>query len=602
MNELLDLKGFSGIGRGREKKVALMDPSKQCLICVPLTAKTVKKMLFQLELAKESGADVAELRVDLISGFDAAADLPVLLKDKPLPVIVTPRAKWEGGEYKGSEESRQDILRMAYDLGADYIDVELKVAGGFIQELRSRGKDSTTKIIVSNHNWDFTPSDEEIHATIEQMWATGGDIVKYVTTAQDITDVAQVFHFLSESKGPTIGLAMGPAGMISRLLAPKFGGYLTFGALCKGQESAPGQPTVQDLIEVYRVKSMDRDTMVYGVIGKPVYHSKGPVLHNKGFEELNLNKVYVPLLVDDFNKFMNVFNRPDFHGFSVTIPYKEDALKLCDRVENAAKIIGAVNTVVRETTGEYQGYNTDCEGALSAIEKGLRHSGLANNDETPLKGKLFVVIGAGGAGKALAYGAKERHARVVVANRNYERAKALAESVGGKAIELDQLSDFRPETGMILANSTSIGMEPEVTRSPIHKDALSAYTLVFDAVYTPKQTQLLKDAAEMGAVTVSGEEMFYGQAFAQFRYFTDLPAPESAMRDVISKPAAAKKGKLRAPVSAQCSIGTYSRGRMISTRLGFDKLLQRGLYPNSAQFGMLMDKSQVQLVNLAFRC
>ncbi|KAG0592010.1 hypothetical protein M758_1G202800 [Ceratodon purpureus] len=526
-----------------------MERSQKCLICTPLIAKTVNEMLFQLQLAKESGADVAELRVDHITDFNAESDLPLLLKDRPLPVIVTPRAKWEckadsNEGYEGNEEARQDLLRKAYELGADYIDVELKVAGEFVKKLKDSSIKSSTKIIVSNHNWELTPSQEEIDATIEQMWATGGDIVKYVTTAKDITDVARVFHFLSEAKGrPTIGLAMGPTGMISRLLSPKFGGYLTFGALSKGQESAPGQPTVQDLIEVYRVKSMDRETVVCGVVGKPVYHSKGPILHNRGFAELNLNYVYVPFLVDDFAHFMSVYSESDFRGFSVTIPYKEDALRLCgDKVEFVAKGIGAVNTVIREKDGELKGYNTDCEGALSAIEDGLRHSGLATNSESPLKDKLFVVIGAGGAGKALAYGAKERHARVAVANRNYERAKTLAESVGAEAIELEKLADFRPETGMILANSTSIGMEPEVTKSPISKDALSAYSLVFDAVYTPKETQLLKDAIEIGAVDVSGEEMFYRQAFAQFKYFTGVPAPERAMRDALSSPPVAHKG------------------------------------------------------------
>jgi 3-dehydroquinate dehydratase/shikimate dehydrogenase len=578
-----------------------MEQSQQCLICAPLIATTVKEMLFQLQLAKDSGADAAELRVDHIIGFNPEVDLPELLNNRPLPVIVTPRAKFEGGLFEGSEESRQALLQRAYDLGADYIDVELKVAKEFIEKVKSISVKSSTKIIVSNHNWEFTPSQEEIDATIDQMWAAGGDIVKYVTTAQDITDVSRVFHFLKEAKRPTIGLAMGQTGMISRLLAPKFGGYLTFGALCKGQESAPGQPTVQDLIEVYRVKSMNQDTVVCGVIGKPIYHSKSPILHNKGYSELNLNYVYLPLLVDDFNKFMSVYSDPDFRAFSVTLPYKEDALRLSDEVDHVTKGIGAANTLVREENGKFHGYNTDCDGALSAIEDGLRLSGLATTSEAPLKDKLFVVIGAGGAGKALAYGAKERGARVAIANRNFERAKTLAKAVGGEAIELHKLSDFRPETGMILANSTSIGMQPEITKSPITKDALSAYALVFDAVYTPKETQLLKDAMEVGAVTVSGEEMFLRQAFAQFKLFTGQSPPESPMRDVILKQTIPYKGTLPTPVSARCSVGMYKRRGM---RVSHSTVVpcQRGWsFSRSASFGVLLERSQVQVGGTALR-
>jgi len=174
--------------------------------------------------------------------------------------------------------------------------------------------------------------------------------------------------------------------------------------------------------------------------------------------------------------------------------------------------------------------------------------------------------------------------------------------VGGKAIELDKLSEFRPETGMILANSTSIGMQPEITKSPIAKDALSAYSLVFDAVYTPKETQLLKDAKEVGAVTVSGEEMFYRQAFAQFKLFTGLSPPEGPMRDVLSKPPIAHKGTLPTPVSARCSVGLYNgRGMRLSQSVCANPCHGGLSFSRSASFGVLMERSQVQLGSFAPR-
>ncbi|XP_031111764.1 bifunctional 3-dehydroquinate dehydratase/shikimate dehydrogenase, chloroplastic-like, partial [Ipomoea triloba] len=220
---------------------------------------------------------------------------------------------------------------------------------------------------------------------------------------------------------------------------------------------------------------------------------------------------------------------------SCTIPHKEAALANCDEVDPIAKSIGAVNCIIRKPAdGKLFGCNTDYVGAISAIEDGLR--GLPHNPvDGPLAGKIFVVIGAGGAGKALAYGAKEKGAKVVVANRTYERARELADIVGGQALSLAELSTFHPENGMILANTTSIGMQPKIDETPAPKEALSCYSLVFDAVYTPKITRLLREAEECGAEIVTGVEMFIGQAYEQYERFTGLPAPKELFKSIMSK-------------------------------------------------------------------
>ncbi|KAI3880790.1 hypothetical protein MKX03_034691 [Papaver bracteatum] len=245
-------------------------------------------------------------------------------------------------------------------------------------------------------------------------------------------------------------------------------------------------------------------------------------------ESVGFNGVYVPFLVDDLAKFLATYASADFAGFSCTIPHKEAALKCCDEVDPIAKLIGAVNTIVRRPSdGKLIGYNTDYIGAISAIEVGLRGSDKNyQRSGSPLAGKLFVVIGAGGAGKALAYGAKEKGARVVMANRTYECARELADLVGGDAVTLAHLETFCPEDGMILANTTSIGMQPKIEETPIPKHALSAYALVFDAVYTPKMTRLLLEAEESG--------MFTGQAYEQYVRFTGLPAPKELFRETMS--------------------------------------------------------------------
>ncbi|XP_011627391.1 bifunctional 3-dehydroquinate dehydratase/shikimate dehydrogenase, chloroplastic isoform X2 [Amborella trichopoda] len=433
------------------------------LLCVPLISHNVEDMLVQMNRAKASGADLVEIRLDHLEAFRPSEDLQRLLSDRPLPALVTYRPKWEGGEYEGDDHTRLDVLRLAMEMGADYIDVELQV--------------------------------------------------------------------------PIIGLVMRERGWISRILCPKFGGYLTFGTLEAGKESAPGQLTMKELLNVYNIRQIGRDTKVYGIIGNPVGHSKGPILHNEAFTSVGLNAVYVPFLVDNLREFLHVYSSPDFSGFSCTIPHKEAAVECCDEVDPVAKSIGAVNTIVRrKSDGKLVGYNTDYQGAISAIEDGMRGSyGATDKIGSPLAGKLFVVIGAGGAGKALAFGAKGKGARIVIANRSYDRAKALASLVGGEAISLGDLESFHPDEGMILANSTSIGMHPNIDETPISKQALKSYSVVFDAVYTPKVTRLLTEAEEVGATVVSGLEMFIRQAMGQFELFTGLRAPEKVMREAVMR-------------------------------------------------------------------
>ncbi|XP_040385190.1 bifunctional 3-dehydroquinate dehydratase/shikimate dehydrogenase, chloroplastic-like isoform X2 [Oryza brachyantha] len=509
---------------------AMVPPSAaarpRTLLCVPATARAPREMAAEVAAAAALGADVAELRLDRLSGFAPRRDLPLLLaQPRPLPALVTYRPKWEGGEYEGDEEPRLEALLLAMEMGAEYVDVELKVADKFMK-LISGKKPETCKIIVSSHNFENTPSAGELRNLVSQIQATGADIVKIATTATEIVDVAKMFQVLAhfhEKKVPIIGLVMNDRGFISRVLCPKFGGYLTCGSLEKGKESEPALPTATDLINVYSIRKIGPDTKVFGIIGKPVGHSKSPILHNEAFRSVGLNAVYVPFLVDDLASFLSTYSSPDFAGFSCTIPHKEAAVRCCDEVDPIAKDIGAVNTIIRKPNGKLVGYNTDYVGAISAIEDGIRASQPTDATTSPLTGRLFVVVGAGGAGKALAYGAKEKGARVVIANRTFARAQELGNLIGAPALSLTELENYHPEEGMILANTTAIGMHPNVNETPLSKEALKSYAVVFDAVYTPKETRLLREAAECGATVVSGLEMFIRQAMGQFEHFTGMP-------------------------------------------------------------------------------
>ncbi|KAL6324368.1 hypothetical protein AAG906_012972 [Vitis piasezkii] len=510
--------------------------SNPTLLCTPLMGTTVEQMLTEMRKAKEIGADIVEIRLDCLRNFSPAQDLQILIKQSPLPTLVTYRPIWEGGQYEGDENKRQDALRLAMELGASYIDVELEVAHEFNNSIYGK-KPQNFKVIVSSHNFHNTPSTEAIGNLVARIQASGADIVKIATTALDITDVARVLQVTVHSQVPTIAIVMGERGLISRLLSPKFGGYLTYGALEAGAISAPGQPTAKDLLDLYNFRLIKPDTKVYGIIGKPVGHSKSPLLFNAAFKKVGLNAVYVHLLVDDVEKFFNTYSAPDFiSGCSCTIPHKEVAIKCMDTIDPIARKIGAINNIVRKPDGKLTAFNTDYIGAIEAIEDGLRESnGSSPAVGSPLAGKLFVVLGAGGAGKSLAYGAKEKGARVVVANRTFERAKDLADKVGGQALTLEEIENFHPEEGMILANTTSVGMKPKINDTPIPKHALKHYSLVFDAIYTPKDTRLLREAKESGKIIVYGTEMLIRQGFEQYKNFTGLPAPEELFRELMSK-------------------------------------------------------------------
>ncbi|XP_057736069.1 bifunctional 3-dehydroquinate dehydratase/shikimate dehydrogenase, chloroplastic-like isoform X2 [Arachis stenosperma] len=483
-----------GGGRGRKNS---------CLVCAVMMAKSVEEALIVMWKAKEAGADLVEVRLDLLKNFNPSHHLQLLINNRPLPTLITYRPIWEGGQYDGDESKRQSTLRLAIELGSDFVDVELKVAHEFYKSLGGK-KHESVKIMVSSHNFENTPSIEELGNLAATIQSVGADIVKIATTALDITDSARVLQVLVHSQVPMIGIAMGEKGFMTRILSAKFGGFLTFASMEAGIESAAGQPCISDLLDLYNFRLIGPNTKVHGVIGNPISHSKSPHVYNP--------------------------------AFNYTIPHKEDGLRCCDEVDPIAKEIGAISCMIKRLQdGKLLGYNVDYLGAITAIEKGLTESIGRSKSSSPLSGRLFVVIGAGGAGKALAYGAKVKGARVVVANRTYAKAKELAKKVGGEAIILSDLEKFHPEEGMVLANTTSIGMKPNIDHTPLPKEALKHYCLVFDAIYTPKSTRLLQEAQEAGAAVVYGTEMFINQAFQQFENFTNLPAPKQIIRDVLAK-------------------------------------------------------------------
>lgn len=506
----------------------------------------------EIQEAALAGADIVELRLDFLDSFNPEEDLEILIRACSIPCIVTCRPEWEGGQYGGDEDQRLAILSYACKLGADYVDVELRAAPFFFAG--GGVGDAKTKVIVSFHDFEETPDDTTLRNLISAMRGCGGDIAKIAATAQDISESLRMLDLLKEQTEPTIALSMGERGLPARLLAPKYGAYLTFGSLRAGRESAPGQPTVDQLRNLYRLHEQTADTKVYGVVGNPVSHSRSPALHNAAFAATGYNGVYLPLLVDDMPKFLAAFSDPDFAGFSVTIPHKAEALAGAQNVDDVAWQIGAANTLVRQPDGSLSAYNTDWSAAISAIEQGLEQASggstsgssptadgespaaavAGSQSHSPLSGKTVLVLGAGGAGRALAFGALQRGAKVIIGNRSRGKAEDLAAALGGttRVVSIDDVNSGAV-TADVLANTTSVGMQPAVTESPISATAAGKFAVVFDAIYTPLETQLLKDAKAAGSIPISGLEMFVGQAADQFRLFTGKEAPVDLMRKVV---------------------------------------------------------------------
>ncbi|HHT9146885.1 MAG TPA: shikimate dehydrogenase [Candidatus Wunengus sp. YC61] len=488
------------------------------MICIPIIANNLADALHDMAEASMV-ADIVELRIDYIKNVD----LKRLLEKRTKPVIITNRPVREGGKFDGSEEERIALLKHAIRLQADYVDIEHDSIQHISTDTALHAPSNKTKLIVSYHNFRETPDDlTDIYKRLSQ---SGADIVKIVTHANSITDNVRMYRLLQQSRMPVISFCMGELGIISRILYKRFGSYLTFASLRTGKESAPGQISIHELLNTYQVRKQDKHSAIYGLIGNPVSHSISPIIHNTLFNELNFNGIYVPFKVDNIGDFIREFRGLDVKGYSVTIPHKESVVNHLDVIDAIAKKIGAVNTIVNKG-GQLVGFNTDCEAAIKVLE-GVNSRGerpFALTKDVHLKGKKVALVGAGGVARAIAFGLKERQAQITIINRNYERAQSLARDVGCLVRKFDDPQALDTD---ILINATPVGMFPKINETPIDKNKLKSNMIVFDTIYNPIETKLLKEAKAQGCKTIHGLSMFVHQAAAQFKLWTgQMPSVE----------------------------------------------------------------------------
>ncbi len=445
-----------------------------------------------------SRADLVELRLDALR---EPIDVDAALEGRRKPVIVTCRPTWEGGAFAGSEEERRRILVRAFAAGAEWVDVEWKA--GFDVPLPG----AVERTVRSLHDFDGIPRD--LTEVARQMRATGAGVVKIAVTPRrlaDLVDLKAAGSVLGDQ--PRVLIGMGEFGVASRVLASHFGSCWTYA----GHGAAPGQLPVARMIDDFGVRRVSAGTPIYGIVGRPVTWSLSPTMHNAAFRASGKDAIYVPLpstSADDFVAFARTF---PVAGASVTAPLKVDVLAVVDELDDVCRRTGAANTIKCDG-GRWTATNTDVAGFLAPLEARLA-----------LEGARAAVLGAGGAARAVVLGLTSAGARVQLCARREPQARAVAAATGA------EVGPWPPTPGSwdLLVNTTPVGSAPAVDEMPFAGPFTGR--LVYDLIYQPVQTRLLREAERAGCATLGGLDMLVAQAQAQAEWWIGVRPSESLLR------------------------------------------------------------------------
>jgi 3-dehydroquinate dehydratase/shikimate dehydrogenase len=505
-------------------------------VCVPVCVRSASELRPSIERAAEAG-DIVELRLDCLEPFEldaARAQLGALLETSGRPFLITYRPKEQGGGVGLSLEERAAFWRevptwLRGSGGRTFVDVELDLLESPHAETLGALFENFT-VICSHHDFRETPADlEQIY---ERTARTRAGVSKLATRANSITDSLALMRLLErgrrEGRG-VIAVSMGEAGVLTRVLAPAFGAFLTYGSLDAEQATAPGQIDARELRLLYRVHELSEQTAVTGIVGSPVGHSLSPYMHNAGFASLGLDAVYLSFEVEDLPEFVGRMADPrtrelrwNLRGLSVTAPHKQAVIPHLDSVAPNAARIGAVNTLVISEGRGLEGFNTDADASVVPLD------GLVE-----LRGARVAVLGAGGAARALLWALGERGARATVFARDISRARAVAEEFGADFARLEGASF---EGFDVVANTTPLGTRGErESETAATESQLRGARVAYDLVYNPAEARFLREARAAGCETVGGLRMLVAQAEEQFRLWTGRAAPTGVMRDAARK-------------------------------------------------------------------
>lgn len=428
-------------------------------------------------------ADIIELRLDGVHDVDVAGALSGCAK----PIVVTCRPVWEGGAFDGAEETRRRIINQAVTLGADYVDVERRA--GWRPEVAG----SRTRLILSDHDFTRVPADAA--GRVDAMRREQPHIVKLSAMAQSANDCL-VLRDAGGGHPSTVVIGMGPYGRITRVLPSRFGSCWTYAGA-----AAPGQYPADELARHFRVRAVTAATRIYAVTGRPLDHSASPAMHNAAFQAVGVDAVYVPLQAVSVEDAAGVANSLNIAGMSVTAPFKRGWPVICD--DEASRALGTVNTL-KIDGARWLGRNVDGDGFLDALDaRGI-----------DLAAKHAIVLGAGGAARSVGRALIGRGSAVTFCARRHEEAARLAACLGGSALPWPPEGDWD-----MLVNATPLGTWPDAGVSPLASSEARA-ALVYDLVYNPEDTALLRAARAAGAEVIGGLAMLVGQAVRQCAWWT----------------------------------------------------------------------------------
>ncbi len=491
-------------------------------LCVAIQAATPAEM-WQRAASAADETKFLELRLDSLA--KPATALPglkdFLAAHRDVTAIATLRRKEAGGHFVGPLTAQLEILTKAAEAGCAIVDLEIESAEALkssqFAKFRAALRAAGTALLVSFHDFTRTKGLEHAATRIEVFEP---DYVKVVSTARTLADNLAVLKVIEDHSlsSHVVGIAMGEEGLLSRVLGPRAGAAFTFAAPDNGAETAPGQISAHTLLDLYRIDHLDQATRLFGVAGNPVSHSLSPLMHNTAFRRESVNAVMLPLKVKALDDLLTVIRDLPLGGVAVTMPLKQEVLPHLANMDPLTAKIGACNTLRTGADGKIYGFNTDVAGVVRPLEKRMR-----------LKGARIAVLGAGGAARAAVFGLVEQGAEVFVINRTHEKAVALSRKAHAKSLKQDQLAKNKFDA---LINTTPCGMAGIKQALPIKENELNA-SLVFDMVYNPLDTPLLRLAHSRGIPIISGLEMFVQQGARQFEIWTGKPAPEAEMQRVV---------------------------------------------------------------------
>ena len=487
-------------------------------VCVAVVGEDASNIIDRAE-SRVRDNPFMEFRLDYLA--QPAAALPKLKHFLDLhpeaTVIATCRRAVNGGKFKGSASAQLDILTKAAATGFQLVDIELQSAEVLKAAELAQLKDRVG-VILSFHDFKATKKLEETFAEMKRYPA---DFYKVVSTATSLYDNVQMMKFLQahSAQHEMVGLCMGEQGIISRVLGVRAGSVFTFAAATRGEETAPGQVTASELRDTYRIEMVDAATQVYGVVGDPVAHSMSPVMMNAAFRRETVNAVYLGLHAKTMKDLLACVPDIPIRGLSVTMPYKQDIVAALSNSDALTKQIGASNTVVRSQDAKLYGFNTDVAGVVVPLEQRLT-----------LQGAKILVVGAGGVARAAAFGLKNKGAEVFIVNRTAEKGQALAKQTKTKYVKR---ADVAKMSFDVIINATPLGMGAN-RQSPLEEKELNTKFL-FDLVYVPAETKLVKMARAKNIQVIPGLEMFVQQGARQFEIWSGKPAPIAEMSFVVTK-------------------------------------------------------------------